>query len=64
MSYDPPIDTSGETASSSQFLLKGPVVRACWCAIGVEPRVCPCANNDHEFTDEEENYSSLEYVFL
>jgi hypothetical protein len=25
-------------------LPKGPVVRACWCAPGVEPWVCPCAN--------------------
>jgi hypothetical protein len=41
----PPIATSGETASASQVLPKGPVVRACWCALGVEPWVCPCANN-------------------
>jgi hypothetical protein len=32
-----PIATSGETASTSQVLLKGPVVRACWCIIRVEP---------------------------
>jgi hypothetical protein len=23
---------------------KGPVVRACWCAVRVEPWACPCAN--------------------
>jgi hypothetical protein len=41
----PPIATSGETASASQVWSKGPVVRACWCAIRVEPWVYPCANN-------------------
>jgi hypothetical protein len=40
----PPIATSGETASASQVLSKGPVVRDCWCAIRTEPWVCPCAN--------------------
>jgi hypothetical protein len=25
-------------------LPKGPVVRACWCTLGVEPWVYPCAN--------------------
>jgi hypothetical protein len=40
----PPIATSGETASASQVFPKGPVVRACWCALGAEPWVCPCAN--------------------
>jgi hypothetical protein len=25
-------------------LPKGPVARACWCALGAEPWVCPCAN--------------------
>jgi hypothetical protein len=25
-------------------LSKGPVVRACWRALGAEPWVCPCAN--------------------
>jgi hypothetical protein len=25
-------------------LLKGPIVRACWCAIRDEPWVCPCSN--------------------
>jgi hypothetical protein len=40
----PPITTSGETASASQVLLEGPVVRACWCALGAEPCVFPCAN--------------------
>jgi hypothetical protein len=40
----PPIATLGETASASQILLKGPVVRACWCIVRVEPWVCPCAN--------------------
>jgi hypothetical protein len=40
----PPIATLGETASASQVLLKGPVVRACWCIVRVEPWVYPCAN--------------------
>jgi hypothetical protein len=40
----PPIATSVETASAWQVLSKGLVVRACWCALGVEPWVCPCAN--------------------
>jgi hypothetical protein len=40
----PPIATSGETASASQVLPKGPVVRACWCTVRAEPWVCPCAN--------------------
>jgi hypothetical protein len=40
----PPIATSGETASAPQVLPKGPVVRACWCIVRVEPWVCPCAN--------------------
>jgi hypothetical protein len=40
----PPIATSGETVSASQVLLKGPVVRACWCAIRVEPWVFPSTN--------------------
>jgi hypothetical protein len=39
----PPIATSGEIASASQVFLKGLVVRACWCALGAEPWVCPCA---------------------
>jgi hypothetical protein len=34
----------GETASSSQVLSKGPVARDCWCTLGDEPWVCPCAN--------------------
>jgi hypothetical protein len=25
-------------------LSKGPVARSCWCALGFEPWVCPCAN--------------------
>jgi hypothetical protein len=29
----PPIATSGETASASQVFPKGPVVRDCWCTI-------------------------------
>jgi hypothetical protein len=29
----PPIATSGETASASQVLPKGPVVGVCWCTI-------------------------------
>jgi hypothetical protein len=40
----PPIATLGETASASQVLLKGPVVRACWCIVRDEPWVFPCAN--------------------
>jgi hypothetical protein len=35
----PPITTSGETASALQVLPKGLVVRDCWCAIRVEPWV-------------------------
>jgi hypothetical protein len=33
----PPIATSGETASTPQVFPKGPVVRACWCIVRVEP---------------------------
>jgi hypothetical protein len=33
----PPIATLGETASAPHVLLKGPVVRACWCSVRVEP---------------------------
>jgi hypothetical protein len=40
----PLIATSGETTSTSQGLLKGPVVRVCWCTARVEPWVWPCAN--------------------
>jgi hypothetical protein len=40
----PPIVTSGETASDSQMFLKWIVVRACWCTVRFEPWVCPCAN--------------------
>jgi hypothetical protein len=40
----PPVSTSGETASTSQVLLKGPVVRVCWCIVRVEPWVYPYAN--------------------
>jgi hypothetical protein len=40
----PPIATSGETTSASQVLPKGPVVRACWCIVRVEPWVLTCAN--------------------
>jgi hypothetical protein len=32
---NPLIAASGETASASQVLPKGPVARACWCALGV-----------------------------
>ena len=39
----PPISTSSETASASQVLPKGPIVRACCCIIRVEPRVYPYA---------------------
>jgi hypothetical protein len=41
----PPIATSGETASASQVLPKGPVVRACWCTVRAEPRVFPVPTN-------------------
>jgi hypothetical protein len=34
--YSLPIGTLGETASSSEVLLKAPVIRACWCDLGVE----------------------------
>jgi hypothetical protein len=40
----PPISTSGETSSASHVFLKGPVVRAYWCTVRVEPWVCPCPN--------------------
>ena len=40
----PPIATSGETASALQVLLKGPVVRACWCIVRFEPWVFPFPN--------------------
>jgi hypothetical protein len=41
----------GEIASASQVLSKGPVVRSCWCALGVEPWVCPCANKWFYYQD-------------
>jgi hypothetical protein len=42
----PPIfTTSGETAFSLQVFLKGPIVRACWCAIRSEPWVFPVPTN-------------------
>ena len=44
LSCNPLIAASGETASASQVLPKGPVVRACWCALGAKPWVCPRAN--------------------
>jgi hypothetical protein len=44
VSCNPPIATLGETSSASQVLLKGPVVRVCWCTVRVEPWVFPCAN--------------------
>jgi hypothetical protein len=40
----PHIATLGENASALQVFLKGPVVRAYWCAVRVEPWVCPYAN--------------------
>jgi hypothetical protein len=40
----PPIATSGETASSSQVLVKGKIVKVCWCVVRVEPWVCPYSN--------------------
>jgi hypothetical protein len=39
-----PISTLGETASASQVLPKGPIVRDCWCVVRFEPWVCPRAN--------------------
>jgi hypothetical protein len=48
----PPIATSGETASASQEFPKGPVVRACWCVVRAEPWVCPCVNKDQLSTVE------------
>jgi hypothetical protein len=47
----PLIDTLGETASALQVLLKGLVVRACWCALGAEPWVFPCANKWFRYRD-------------
>jgi hypothetical protein len=44
LSCNPLIVASGETASASQVLLKGPVARACWCTLGAEPWVFPYAN--------------------
>jgi hypothetical protein len=44
LSYNPLITSLGETASASQVFPKGPVVRACWCTLGAEPWVFPCAN--------------------
>jgi hypothetical protein len=41
----PPIATSGETASASQVFSKGLVVRVFWCDVRVEQWVCPCATN-------------------
>jgi hypothetical protein len=41
----PPASTSGETASASQVLSKGSVVRVLLVrCLSVEPWVCPCAN--------------------
>jgi hypothetical protein len=40
----PAIVTSGETASTSQVFLKGPVVRACCCIVIYEPRFYPYSN--------------------
>jgi hypothetical protein len=48
----PPIATSGGTSSSLQLFLKGPIVRACWCALGDEPWVCPCANKWFRWSDQ------------
>jgi hypothetical protein len=33
----------GETTSASQVLLKGPIARDFWCALGAKPWVCPYA---------------------
>jgi hypothetical protein len=51
MSCNPLIATLGEISSTSQVLLKGMVVRACWCTLRVEPRVCPYANKWFYFWD-------------
>jgi hypothetical protein len=40
----PPIATSGETSSTSQVLLKGTIVRVCWCVVRAKPWVCPFSN--------------------
>jgi hypothetical protein len=41
----PPIATLGETSSSLQVLLKGPVVRVCWCMLELNPRSAPVPTN-------------------
>jgi hypothetical protein len=41
----PHLATSCETASASQVLSKGPVVRACCCALGVNPGSAPVPTN-------------------
>jgi hypothetical protein len=46
-----PIATSSETTFASQVLPKGPVVRACRCALGDEPWVCPYANKWFHYWD-------------
>ena len=40
----PLIASSGEIASASQVLPKGPVVRACWSTVRTKPRVSTCSN--------------------
>jgi hypothetical protein len=52
----PPIATSGETASTLKLLPKGPIVRACWCVVRAEPWVYPYANKwifyrDHDLLE-------------
>jgi hypothetical protein len=49
----PPISTSGETTFASQVLFKGLIVSDCWCAIRVEPWVCPCADKWFCYRDQD-----------
>jgi hypothetical protein len=48
----PPIATSVETTSASEVFSKGLVVKTCWCVLGAELWVCPCANTVQGFTKE------------
>jgi hypothetical protein len=45
MSCNPLIVASGETASALQVLPKGPIARACWCALGVNLGSAPMPTN-------------------
>jgi hypothetical protein len=45
-------------------LPKGPIVRACWCIVRVEPWVYPCANNYGDegfYSGEETKLTDEEY---